>query len=638
MGSFKSSPRPQIGVEASNGRLGFVDPVPLNPSPPEGFGAADMTTDTENVRLLAVSSTARTLGIETSVSTYRDLALSLIEDCPLKRDLVLFVDAERQTPQDSLVPIDAFTTDSDRTDWHIHCPEMARMWKDFCEKVTLISEDKVAIDRMAAPSGPKKARATFLWHYPTDTSPNQVFSHVMDPESPSLRVQKIKNGSRGDVKTLDLIPIRVPYKTTGPQWEETYTDQWSAIHQTCVDFAQDALKDDEFIFAVGGEVFPYLKRMVKSWGFTLTWLELNVNTKMWEKAPRIYIARDSNHDIRKVIVWTFHGQFSFSNRKANVGAIWDLLYNAGYELAEVPISNYGYFEWKAGATRRRNWSDMPGKVEILSERDMYKALVEKETAEQKPCTIEYVRQCFPSLLEKTPGLLEEIKIAVEEKGYSPLNPIMRIFVGRQQATRTSNLAAKRKIAPPPAPKPKKVVTEKMQAYIDSDILSAAQKRGNDTKQAIVRSKYEAFMASFEVRQAEANRLNPNKPTEHARALPRIDAIKASMTAGTASGKFKDLGLKLSHWVVFYSKEYPRGYRYSMDGGPVVTEPDRYNNQRHPAISIMNTSYFRNAAARLSVAGPVHDEEEEYEDEEQNVVVRSRSTQKTEAHLDNKDKE
>lgn len=334
---------------------------------------------------------------------------------------------------------------------------------------------------------------------------------------------------------------------------------------------------------------------------------------MWENAPRIYIARDSKNKIQKVIFWTFHGQFCFYNTKAAVRAIWDLMYNAGYEFAGVPVLNYGYFKWKSTATRQRNWSDMPGKVGSLTDHEMYKQLVEKEHVDQKPYTIEYMQQCFPSLLEKTPGLLEEINTAVHQNGYSPLNPIMRVFIRRQGASRSANLALKRQTAPPPAPapkKPKKEFTKKMQDYMNSDTLSAAQKRGNDTKKAIVRSKYDAFMGSFEVRQAEANRLNPNKSAEHARALPRIDAIKASMEADIEKGIFKRTGSLLSPWITFFSKEYPRGYRYSMDNGPRISQADSYENRCHPAIFVLNKSSFRTKQSRLAVAGPADDGEEE----------------------------
>ena len=174
---------------SSERKTGFVHSPPLDPAP-SGVGAADMTLESESIRRVAVHDTAQALGVETSVSTYRDLVLSLIKDCPLKRDLVAFVDTPRKAPNESLVPVDAFINDSDRTDWHNHCHDMTKSWNEFCGKVSAIS-DKVAVNRMAAPSGPMRARASFLWHYPTDTSPNQVFSHVLDTDSPTLRVQAV---------------------------------------------------------------------------------------------------------------------------------------------------------------------------------------------------------------------------------------------------------------------------------------------------------------------------------------------------------------------------------------------------------------------------------------------------------------
>ncbi|KAF4991708.1 hypothetical protein FGRMN_7653 [Fusarium graminum] len=585
----------QTFLVANNGRLGFVNPNASVPGLPEGSGAADMSIESEGVRLrAAVSKTAQALGIvATQVPTYRDLAFSLIEESPLKWDLIAFVDAETEPPQESLVPVDAFAADSDRTDWHIHCPEMMRIWKDFCEEVNTAAEGQVAINRMAAPSGPLKSRATFLWHYPTDFSPNQIFSHVMDPGSASLKVQSIKNGMRSDVKTLDLIPIRVEYKKTGPDWEKAYK-KWPAIHQACLNLAHKLMESDRFIFAIGKEVFPELIKMMTSQGLTLTFLELAIETKMWEKTPRIWIARDSNLRIRKVIFWTFHGQFSFANKRGDIGAVWDLLYNTGYELAGVPVLNHGYFEWKAGATATRVLDNPTSQVGKITDRDMYNTLMSKEAEEKVACTVELVLQCFPALIAKDPGLVERIKSAVDEKGYSPLHPILQFFQSQELPKIMATKAAKKRDGPALAPEPKRRA------------LNDGQKRGHATKRAQLLSKYNALMQSYEVRQAEAVRFDANKPSKYARALPRIDSMKATYN----EENFRLLSTKLSTWVTFYSSEYPRGLRWSLDGGPAIAQPDPYANQIQPGIRILDVTHFRDKAHRIAAVGPVEENENE----------------------------
>ncbi|KAF5567335.1 hypothetical protein FPHYL_3373 [Fusarium phyllophilum] len=587
----------QTRLVATNGQLGLVRRAPSVPVPPVGAGAADIILDTESARLKeAVGKTARTLGIETSVSSYRALALSVIENCPLKRELIAFVDGETEDPHESLVPIDAFAADKDRPDWHNHCHDTTRLWSDFRTKIASASNGQVAIDEMAAPSGALKSRATFLWHYPTDTSPNKIFSHVMDPGSASLKVQSIKNGMRRDVKTLDLIPIRVSYdQVTGPKSEETYNRQWPAIWQACVDLTKELVKDDRFIFAVGKEVFSTLKGICESLGLTLGYLELDVQTKMWEKSPRIYVARDSAGNIQKVIFWTFHGQYSFANKKANVGAVWDLLYNAGYELAGVPVLNYGYFEWKAGQTANRTWANPTSQVGKITDRDMYNTLMDKENAEHKICSIELVLECFPALIEKDPGLVDRIKSAVSEKGYSPLYPILQFFQAQELP---KILATKRSRPAPPESPPRK-----------RQALNDGQKRGHATKRAQLLSKYDALLNSFEARQVEASRFDPNKPAEHARALPRLDEIKQLR----ADEDTKRLSTKLSFWVTFYSEEYPRGLRWSLDGGPAIAQPDPFANTTHPGIKLLDTSYFRNKSTRVEACGPLP--EDDGEDEE-----------------------
>ncbi|KAF4453889.1 hypothetical protein FALBO_15919 [Fusarium albosuccineum] len=106
--NLKAAQSMRFGTPVSNGPFPFIVPASLDEA-----GAADMSAGDEG--------------------------LSLIEDCPLKRDLIAFVDAERPAPDESPVPIDAFVADSSRTDWHTHCPKIKEMWKGFCQKVSIIS-------------------------------------------------------------------------------------------------------------------------------------------------------------------------------------------------------------------------------------------------------------------------------------------------------------------------------------------------------------------------------------------------------------------------------------------------------------------------------------------------------------------
>ncbi|KAF5982199.1 hypothetical protein FCOIX_3865 [Fusarium coicis] len=528
--SSNAFPGRQTRLVATNGQLGLVRRAPSVPVPPVGAGAADTILDTESARLKeAVGKTARALGIETSVSSYRSLALSVIEDCPLKRELIAFVDGETEDPHESLVPIDAFVADKDRADWHTHCPEMMRIWKDFCTQVDSASNGQVAIHEMAAPSGPLKSRATFFWHYPTDTSPNTIFSHVMDPGSASLKAQSIKNGMRGDIKTLDLIPLRVPYdQVTGPEWEETYKEQWPAILQACLRLNRELVRNDRFIFAIGKGVFPSIRGIC-------------------------------------------------------------------YELAGVPVLNYGYFEWKAGQTANRTWANPTSQVGKITDRDMYNTLMDKENAEQVSCSVELVLECFPALIQKDPGLVDRVKSAVSDKGYSPLFPILQFFLAQELPK--IKASKKRPTDLPDVPPPKRKA------------LNDGQKRGHVTKRAQLLSKYDALINSFEARQVEAARLDPNKPAKYARALPRLDEIKKAREDEDT----KKLSTKLSFWATFFSEEFPRGLRWSLDGGPAVTQPDPFANTTHPGIKLLDISYFRNKSMRVEACGPLP--EDDGEDEE-----------------------
>lgn len=135
--------------------------------------------------------TAEALKISASPANYRDLGLSLIPESELKQKLVSFVDMAIMPPENSLEPITAFLEDKERSDWHSHDDVLKGEWENFCMTIAEVSHGEVELGEMAAPSGPRRARMTMLWHYPTFTSGNCMLSHVMDPDSPSLKIQEV---------------------------------------------------------------------------------------------------------------------------------------------------------------------------------------------------------------------------------------------------------------------------------------------------------------------------------------------------------------------------------------------------------------------------------------------------------------
>lgn len=141
----------------------------------------------------AVQDAARILKLDaTGCLTFRQLLLSLVGEGKHKDKLVEFIDADVQRPDTSLVPITAFAENKERRNWDIHCPVINNKWVDFCRKTDKIAEGSVTIEEMAAPSGPQNAKACMVWHFPTFLSPNKKYSHVMDPGTQTLGIQKVR--------------------------------------------------------------------------------------------------------------------------------------------------------------------------------------------------------------------------------------------------------------------------------------------------------------------------------------------------------------------------------------------------------------------------------------------------------------
>lgn len=162
--------------------------------------------DTDETAVLlndTIQAIARALGIETSVSTFRELALSLVADGHSKDALVAFLDAPRPAPDRSTVPIDSFAdvATNDRAGWQSHCRLLDEYWNDYVSDILDKSDGQIDMQQLSKPSGPLKTNLVTLWNYPTMTTSNGVeFSHTMDPGNPSLRLQ--------------MVPVTSPLKLT----------------------------------------------------------------------------------------------------------------------------------------------------------------------------------------------------------------------------------------------------------------------------------------------------------------------------------------------------------------------------------------------------------------------------------------
>ncbi|KAL2683116.1 hypothetical protein Neosp_007582 [[Neocosmospora] mangrovei] len=506
----------------------------------------------------SVEATAAILGLETQASTFLDFALELVPASALKSKLVAFLDAPYAATDQSLVPIDAFLSRPDRSDWDTHCVTMKDAWQLFCAKVESLSDGQIDMRQMAAPSGPARSKVAMLWHYPTFTSGNSVFSHVMDPDSPSLWVQLKKMGLDSGIKTLDLFPFRLEYDhDNGPQWETRFSN-WPALREACLELTKELVSDDRLLVVTGDEIWQEAKWLVTSRGLSLTYLELQVDLKMFGTKPRIYLAQDSDKKIQQVIIRIWHGQYIYHNSNEPRGAMWDLMWNVACNIADVEIKSPVLLTWAATHFLRSTSQDpsvalsRPGSYTVLQ------TLMRRQEKEKKPVTLDEVHQYFPNLFLRHPELVDALKR--QEEGAIP---------------------------PPP---PKRVATDAKK--IDAAEQSALVRKSDQQR------KWEALQNCHQVRQAEANRQNPEKTMGHTRTLERMDRMKAMLEAGES----KKFSAELAGWAIFYNaKKFPRGLPYRPEHGI-----DTYIDEDHPAVLISRQTRVRDPIERRVLAGPVEE--------------------------------
>lgn len=151
----------------------------------------------------AVQRITAILGIQTQAQSFRELLFSRIRPSHFKDKLREFIDGIGTEITESIVPIDAFIGNENRVSWDTHCPKVTECWSKFVNKMKEIGEDSILLENLAAPSGPLHSRATFEWHFPTNTSKNIKFSHVMDTGSRTVSVQAVGYQE----KRLSLTPI-----------------------------------------------------------------------------------------------------------------------------------------------------------------------------------------------------------------------------------------------------------------------------------------------------------------------------------------------------------------------------------------------------------------------------------------------
>ncbi|KAL6414438.1 hypothetical protein AUP68_00960 [Ilyonectria robusta] len=415
----------------------------------------------------------------------------------------------------------------------------------------------------------------------------------MDPGSPSLRVQKettstqrkkkhgltvlqTKIGMPTDVRTQDLIPLRyvVDRKVTNePKWAEKY-EHWDAIKKACYDFNSELMSDDRFVIVMGQQPFDGLKKIVTKRGFSIHELSLKVKTTMFSEAPTIYLALDVDRNIRQVIFRLYHGEYIYYNQDEARGALWDLMWNMACEFSGVPVRNSGYFAWKAKqvVTRDANLESIASHT-LGWKMDINVRQAEKRLGEYFPP--DKIIRLFPDLLQAEPHLVNEIHDA-PRTGKRPSYPIERYFRRKAARNRVAKRLAEESAEEAANPRPpKKPMSEKKQAWNTSETMQKAR-----SKDGVLEKKYNAFMETYEVRTALANRGLP----AYCREIENIDDMTESYESmGNDPDLRKQLSNKLLTRVAWYDeKKWPRGLPFDEDKHP----PNPLKDQKNPCVKLV----------------------------------------------------
>lgn len=339
----------------------------------------------------------------------------------------------------------------------------------------------------------------------------------------------------------------------------------------------------------GDEIWQEAKWLVTSRGLSLTYVELQADLKMFGTKPRIYLAQDSDKKIQQVIIRIWHGQYIYHNSNEPRGAMWDLMWNVACNIADVEIKSPALLTWAATHFLRSTSQDpnvalsRPGSYTVLQ------TLMRRQEKEKKPVTLDEVHQYFPNLFLRHPELVDAVKQAAD-KGYAPLSAIQQHFNKKSIKTRQQRQLKRQEEGVIPPPPPKRVATDAKK--IDAAEKSALVRKSDQQR------KWEALQNCHQIRQAEANRHNPEKTMGHTRTLERMDRMKTMLEAGES----KKFSAELASWAIFYNaKKFPRGLPYRPEHGI-----DLYIDEDHPAVLISRQSRVRDPIERRVLAGPVEE--------------------------------
>ncbi|KAJ4145534.1 hypothetical protein LMH87_004382 [Akanthomyces muscarius] len=330
-------------------------------------------------------------------------------------------------------------------------------------------------------------------------------------------------------------------------------------------------QNDRFIFTVGKWAHVALKKLWTSTGKTIEDVALSLPAEMFHTKPKLCLVKDSDSNIVQLIIPVYHGQFAFNNFREKVGAQWDLIYNAGCELADIPVVNPGLF------TRMSKRDPLKS---ILQDRDnpwqSWRVdrimAISYESGNIIPAQV--VITAFAHIVKSLPELEREI-LACEERGHPPIAALSDYFVKKNQTKAANANQRKAKEAATEAAEDGEVGAPSGSRY--KKRVFADRSANGSYKQLI--SKYNAIMNTYEAKTALAQRHSPDKKHRIALGIRRLDRLTKirDQYIEAPTRAFSTALTQVANWK---SKAYPDGLEFAV-------EDTRWPNEESPLVYVLN---------------------------------------------------
>ncbi|KAM3504888.1 hypothetical protein MY11210_008184 [Beauveria gryllotalpidicola] len=149
---------------------------------------------------------------------------------------------------------------------------------------------------------------------------------------------------------------------------------------------------------------------------------------MFMASPKLSFVMDADDNIVQMIIPAFHGQFAFNNSGVRVSAQWDLIYNAGCELANISVVELEHFTLMS--KRDRSKSALEDYDNPWQSQRVNKIMaLDFESGKITPALM--IIKAFAHILKCHPELEKEM-LACEEHGHAPIAVLSDDFAERRE--------------------------------------------------------------------------------------------------------------------------------------------------------------------------------------------------------------